>query len=195
MPSAEYDLSHRRHLLRIARESIAHGLVHQRALELALDGLPPLLHEMRACFVTLTLEGRLRGCIGSLEPRRALAEDVARNAFDTAFSDPRFDAVRRDEFATLEIEISVLSPLRLMTVTSEAQLLEELRPHEDGLVLEDDWRRATFLPKVWEALATPADFVGELKRKAGMAPDHWSPSLRVYRYHTEIFGERDVCAG
>lgn len=134
----------------------------------------------------------MRGCIGSLEPHRPLVRDVAHNAFDSAFSDPRFQAVRPDELQALDIEISVLSPISPMWVANETQLLEEIRPHVDGVVLEDGWRRATFLPKVWETLDTPASFIGELKRKAGMPIDYWSSSMRVYRYHTETFGERDL---
>ena len=179
-------------MLGIARESIRHGLQHQRPLQLPLSSLPVQLQEVRATFVTLTREGRLRGCIGTLEPRRPLAEDLTRNAFDTAFSDPRFMAVSWDELALLNVEISVLSPLQALAVDSEAQLLETIRPFEDGLVLDDGQRRATFLPKVWDTLEDRSSFLRELKRKAGMPADYWSETLRVFRYHTETFCEREV---
>lgn len=187
----EYDDQARRTLLGIARGAIEHGLDCGAPPPIALDGLTPALCAWRASFVTLTTHGSLRGCIGSLEARRPLAEDVAGNAFDTAFSDPRFAAVQARELATIDIEISVLSPMTLLPVADEAQLLELLRPHLDGLVLAEGPRRATFLPKVWESLEQPSVFVAELKRKAGLPPDHWSDSIRVYRYRTETFGERD----
>ena len=190
-PNAEYGADARKALLGIARRVIEHGAAHGRPPQIMLDGLPPELCARRACFVTLTRHGSLRGCIGSLEARRPLAEDVAGNAFDTAFSDPRFLAVSLQELPTIDIEISVLSPVQPLRVSSEVELLETLRPHVDGLVLEDGARRATFLPKVWETLQQPSRFVAELKRKAGMPAEHWSESMRVYRYHAETFGERD----
>ncbi len=179
-------------MLSIARESIRYGLQHQRPLQLDLSSLPAPLQEVRATFVTLTREGRLRGCIGTLEPRRPLAQDLACNAFDTAFADPRFMAVVPTELALLHVEISVHSPLRALTVGSETQLLETIQPFRDGLVLEDGQRRATFLPKVWDTLEDRHSFLRELKRKAGMPPDYWSETLRVFRYHTETFGEDEL---
>jgi AmmeMemoRadiSam system protein A len=195
IPSAEwgieYDAKARQALLGIARGAIQHGVTCGGPPRIALDELAEELRAWRACFVTLTRGGRLRGCIGSLEARRPLAEDVSSNAFDTAFSDPRFAAVTARELTEVDIEISVLSLLQPVVVASEAELLQLLRPHVDGLILEDGSRRATFLPKVWSSLAQPEQFVAELKRKAGMHPDHWSDAMRVHRYHTETFSERD----
>lgn len=194
MRSAEYSVEHRRDMLGIARSAIGHGLEHRRPPQLQLHILPTPLQQVRATFVTLTRDGSLRGCVGSLEPQRPLAEDLARNAFDTAFADPRFLPVTSAELTALNIEISVLSPLRVLAVESETQLLEVIRPFEDGLVLDDGQRRATFLPKVWDSLQEPAAFVAELKRKAGMPCDYWPDSLRVLRYHTETFCEREIFA-
>jgi len=194
MPSAEYSVEHRREMLDLARSAIRHGLEHHRPLPLQLHVLPAPLQQVRATFVTLTRDGSLRGCVGSLEPQRPLAEDLVRNAFDTAFADPRFLPVAPAELTALNVEISVLSPLRTLAVESEAQLLDLIRPFEDGLVLDDGQRRATFLPKVWDSLKEPVAFVAELKRKAGMPADYWPESLRVLRYRTETFCEREVFA-
>jgi len=176
-------------LLAIARASIAHGLTHGRALPIDLTALPATLRANGAAFVTLrTPDGALRGCIGSLEARRRLALDVAENAFCAAFQDPRFTPVRDTELAGLGLHLSILSSPQPMRVTSEADLLAQLRPGIDGLILEDGPHRATFLPDVWSELPRPGEFVRHLKRKAGMRDGHWSPSLRAQRYTTRGIG-------
>jgi hypothetical protein len=176
-------------LLAIARASIAHGLTHGRALPVDLAALPAPLRANGAAFVTLRMpDGALRGCIGSLEARRPLALDVAENAFRAAHHDPRFAPVRDAELASLELHLSILSAPEPMRVTSEADLLAQLRPGIDGLILEDGPQRATFLPDVWSELPSPVEFVRHLKRKAGMRDSHWSPSLRAQRYTTRGIG-------
>jgi AmmeMemoRadiSam system protein A len=140
-----------------------------------------------ASFVSLHRGGELRGCIGSLEARRPLAEDVATNARAAALEDTRFRPVEASELAELEMEISVLTPTVPLPVASESELLARLRPDLDGLVLEERGRRATFLPAVWRDLPAPADFLAHLKRKAGLPPDYWSPTLRFWRYGVESF--------
>ncbi len=190
MPStdAAYGPAARRALLELARDSIDHGLAHGTPLEPDLEELPAELGEPRAAFLTLHLDGRLRGCIGSLEARRPLAEDVAGNAFAAAFRDPRFPPVSAAEAPRLELEISVLSPPEAMHFKSEADLLAQLQPGVDGLILSDLGRRGTFLPSVWSQLPEPRDFLVHLKHKAGLPADHWSASLTVERYTTESFG-------
>ena len=115
-------------------------------------------------------------------------EDVAENAFAAAFRDPRFPPLRPDEYPRLEYHISILNPPEPMTVTSEADLLQQLRPGVDGLVLIEGARRATFLPSVWEQLPDPRQFLAHLKMKAGLPADYWSDSLRFERYTVEEFG-------
>lgn len=190
MPSTEpvYGAEARRALLAIARDSIDHGVAHGTALQPDLAALPAELGEPRATFVTLHLDGQLRGCIGSLEAHRPLAEDVAANAFAAAFRDPRFPPVSRTEAARLALEISVLSPAEPMHFRSEADLLAQLRPGIDGLILSDLGRRGTFLPSVWSQLPAARDFLVHLKHKAGLPADHWSATLSVERYTTESFG-------
>jgi len=147
----------------------------------------PRLTQPGASFVTLTARGELRGCIGSLEPRRSLAEDVAANACAAALDDDRFPPLNASELPDVELEISILSPPRPLPAESRDELLARLRPGVDGLVLRDGWHRATFLPAVWEQLADPELFLSHLERKAGLAPGHWSPTVRFERYEVESF--------
>ncbi|GAB6067470.1 hypothetical protein JCM13664_07880 [Methylothermus subterraneus] len=188
MPSSDLKLTskERRLLLDLAQETLFYGSQHGRVLAIDLAHLPPALHRPRASFVTLEQQERLRGCIGSLIPRRPLAEDVVANAFAAAFSDPRFPPVRLEEIADLSIHISILSPLEFIPCASEAELIAQLCPRIDGLVLEERHRRATFLPAVWDALPEPRDFLAQLKMKAGLPADYWSPEIKAYRYTVEV---------
>lgn len=149
--------------------------------------LPPELREIRASFVTLTIEGALRGCCGSLDPRRPLAVDVWSNARASAFQDPRFEPLEPREWARVDLEVSVLSPLEPVIVYDETALIARLAPGEDGLVIAWRGRRATFLPKVWEHLPEPVEFLRHLKLKAGWPEDFWAPDVEVWRYGTEVF--------
>lgn len=171
----------------LARASIRHGLQQGRALAVDARTLSPALQATGASFVTLEIAGEMRGCIGTLEARRPLAEDVAANAFAAAFRDSRFPPLSAHEESRLDIHVSVLSAPEPMAVRDEADLLRQLRPGIDGLVLEDGARRGTFLPSVWEQLPDPRDFLAHLKRKAGLPPGHWSPTLRVSRYTCQVF--------
>jgi len=172
-------------LLRTAADAIESQLERRAAAGPAEAGLPAELRELRASFVTLTLGGELRGCCGTLEARRALATDVWHNARASAFGDPRFRPLEAWEWGRVDLEVSVLSPLERVAVRSEAELLAELQPGEDGLVIAWRGSRATFLPKVWEQLRDPLEFLGHLKRKAGWAPDFWAEDVEVWRYFTE----------
>jgi len=177
----------RRLLLTAARESI------RRELE-GGDTPPspatdPVLEQPRATFVTLKRAGVLRGCIGVLEALRPLLLDVRHNAWAAAFRDPRFKPVESHEVPELAIEISVLSPPTPLAAATREALLDALVPGEDGLIVQEGLRRATFLPAVWETLPEPADFLDQLLRKAGLKPGHWSGTLRFFRYNTESFGD------
>lgn len=184
--------SDRATLLDVARTSIQHGLRHGRALAVNPDDYPETLRPLRATFVTLELGGQLRGCIGALVAYQPLVQDVAAHAYAAAFEDPRFPPLRPDEFPNLEIFISVLSPPEPMRFSSEEDLLAQIRPGVDGLILQFRHYRATFLPAVWESLPDPYVFLAQLKHKAGLPLDFWSPELRVERYTTEYFGAGDV---
>jgi AmmeMemoRadiSam system protein A len=185
MSSAE---THGELLLEIARRSIAHGVGGGGPLPVALDAYPGELGELRATFVTLRTGGALRGCTGALEATQPLVIDVACNAHRAAFGDPRFPAVDEAELTQLDLKISLLSPLEPFPVTSEADLLAQLRQGVDGLVLRDGAASGTFLPAVWKTLPSPRDFVDALKSKAGLPADRWSATLTCQRYTTVEIG-------
>ncbi len=186
----------RRILLETARRSIAAGMERGRPLQVNSAEYDERLQAPAASFVTLHLGKDLRGCIGSLEARRPLICDVAANAFAAAFQDSRFPPLGSSELSALHIHISVLNPAEDMTFTSEEDLLRQLRPGIDGLILSEGERhRATFLPSVWHTLSHPRQFLNQLKIKAGLPPDYWSDSLRIQRYTTESFGEEDLTGG
>jgi AmmeMemoRadiSam system protein A len=171
----------------IARQSIAHGLESGEPLQVDSDKLDAALRETRATFVTLNKHGRLRGCIGTLEPRRPLAQDVAYHAWAAAFNDTRFPPLQADELPHLNIHISILGTPQTMAFHSEQDLLQQLTPGIDGLILEHHDRRATFLPSVWESIQSRREFLQQLKRKAGLPADYWSDSIRIQRYQVESF--------
>lgn len=175
-------------MLTLAKRSIEHGLQTGSPLPIKLEDYPPELSERRATFVTLTINGELRGCIGMLEAVRPLVRDIAANAFAAAFRDPRFAPLSAEELEQLTIHISILSPSEPVAFTSEADLIRQLRPFVDGLILEEGALRGTFLPSVWESLPNPADFLRHLKQKAGLPPGYWSDTLKIYRYSTEYIG-------
>lgn len=185
MKSFELTDEHRKQLLDIARRSLEHGVTHSAPLPLDPEQLPDALRIPRASFVTLEHNGALRGCIGSLEAREPLAVDVAHNAYNAGFRDPRFPPVTAGELDELDVHISVLAPPEAMSFDSEADLLNQLRPGVDGLIIEDRGRRATFLPSVWDGVPEPGLFLAHLKQKAGWPADYWSPTLRAWRYTTE----------
>lgn len=170
-------------LISIAREAIADpGELHgefTRGCE--------WLRALAATFVTLRAGGELRGCIGSVDARRALGDDVARNAHAAAYRDPRFPPLQPHERASVAVEVSVLTPRVPMAVTSEDEALASLRPGEDGIFLQYREMSATFLPQVWESLADPLDFLAELRRKAGLPLRFWHPDIRLSRYSVEKF--------
>lgn len=187
----EHETSERRLLLQLARDSIAHGMARGQALSVEVAVLPAPLRQVRATFVTLLRGGVLRGCIGTLEAYRPLAEDVAQNAYASAFSDPRFPAMTATEMGNVEVSISVLGPATPMTFADELDLCAQLRPGVDGVIIELGQRRATFLPSVWESLPQPRGFFAALKHKARLMPGEDLSSLKAWRYATESFGDRE----
>lgn len=172
-------------LVAIAREAIAEQL--GRGIVLARD--EPWLAQPAASFVTLHLDELLRGCIGSIDARRPLAQDVAANARAAAFRDPRFEPLTVAEFDAVAIEVSVLSPRTALAAASEAEAAERLRPGVDGVYLEFADHAATFLPQVWESLPDPVDFLAALRQKAQLPARFWDPAIRLTRYTVEKFGD------
>ncbi len=176
-------------LLALARASIEHGLRDGTPIGIDLAQYPAPLREKGASFVTLKHRGELRGCIGSLEPRQPLAEDVAGNAFNAAFRDPRFPPLGEHELRDIQLHISILTPVEPLPCAGEKDLLDKLRPGRDGLLIEDGHHRATFLPAVWESLPDPRLFLRYLKQKAGLPEDYWSDDIKVFRYETISLGD------
>ncbi|MYM56928.1 AmmeMemoRadiSam system protein B [Thalassovita mangrovi] len=152
------------------------------------------LQTRAASFVTLTQNGQLRGCIGSVAARRALARDVAENAIGAAFRDPRFMPVTAGELPELRIKVAVLSKAQDMQVYSEEDALTRIEPGLDGLILSSAGRRGLFLPAVWESLPDPRDFLTSLKQKAGLPRQHWAEDLTLQRFRVESFGDGDLAA-
>ena len=172
----------------VALKSIHYGLYQRQPLEVDASSYTDALNRRGAAFVTLKIAGRLRGCMGSLEAHEPLVVSVAQNAFNAAFQDPRFSPVSEQEASRLEVSISVLGQPQEMFFESEADLLSQLRPSVDGLILEEGARRGTFLPAVWEALPDPKQFLRQLKRKAGLPEDYWSDTVRIQRYQVQAIG-------
>jgi AmmeMemoRadiSam system protein A len=172
-------------LLRLARNAIAgrFGLA-QKAV-----GDSPELHDLGATFVTLTQHGNLRGCIGSLEAWRPLAQDVHENALAAAFRDPRFAPLTAEELTITRVEVSLLTPAEPIHFSSEANALFQLRPEIDGVIFTAGDRRSTFLPQVWEQLPDPAIFMAHLKQKAGLPAGYWGPDVRLERYGVKKWKE------
>lgn len=165
-------------LLRLARNAITSRF----GLPQATTTDCPELHSPGAVFVTLTRNGQLRGCIGSLEAWRPLGEDVRENAIAAAFRDPRFKPLCAEELPATRIEVSLLRPPEAVTFNSEVDALAQLRPNIDGLILSAGQHRATFLPQVWEQLPEPSAFLARLKEKAGLSANYWGPEVRLERY-------------
>jgi AmmeMemoRadiSam system protein A len=174
-------------LLQVALSSIESGLHSGTPEAINSQEYSQELRELRACFVTLKKGPSLRGCIGSLEAHRRLVEDVAANAFAAATRDPRFQRLSGEELVSIDIGVSVLGPSQALTFDSQQALLDMLRPGLDGLILQDRNARGTFLPTVWKSLPEPAEFLDQLKMKAGLTADYWSDTLEVWRYSTESF--------
>ena len=181
MPSIEQGLK----LLHLARAAIARELDF-----ISHDPKPEQwLLENGATFVTLTLNDRLRGCIGSLEAYCPLIEDVCQNVVSAVFRDLRFKPLSKEEFAEVEIEVSWLSAPEPILFRDEAEACAQLDPGQDGVILEYGGRRATYLPQVWAQLPEPQDFIRHLKEKVGLPEDFWSSDMRLSRYSTYNFYE------
>ena len=186
--SARLDAPTRKLLLDSARAAIGHGLAHGRPPQPDFNAVPRTLWAMRACFVSLSLDGKLRGCVGSLSAQRPLLLDVVENAHKAAFSDRRFKPLSAEELDRIDIEISILSTGRLIPARSEAELVARLAPDTEGLFIRDRNRQALFLPTVWAGIPDPLQFLRRLKTKARLPAEHWSDTFQAQRFTTETFG-------
>lgn len=180
-------LALRQQLVQLARNAIFDRLQNGSGPRIRVDDFPEPLRRTLASFVTINLNGQLRGCIGSLKAHRPLVEDIAQNAQAAAFHDPRFKPLTLAEYLQIDLHISILSEPAPVAAGSLAELLQVLRPGRDGLIIEENGRRATYLPSVWEQLPDAETFVKQLRIKAGLDPNGWTRATRVYRYTTEEF--------
>ena len=177
-------------LLGVARSALKLGVRGEKQTALKLDDMPERLREVGASFITLTIQGDLRGCIGALEPYQPLVLDVQEHAVAAALDDPRFPPVAPKELEKIEIEISRLTLPKRLAYTGAEDLLAKLHPPVDGVTLRDGLRRATFLPQVWEKIPDKADFLNNLCAKMGAAADTWRrKALDVEVYQVEEFHE------
>jgi AmmeMemoRadiSam system protein A len=177
-------------LLHLARQALESGVRRQPLLPLDPSLLTPALSVKGASFVTLTVHGNLRGCIGALEPYQPLADDVREHAVAAAMEDYRFPPVQEKELTDIEIEVSRLTFPVPLKYTDANDLISKLHPGVDGVILRDGIRRATFLPQVWEKIPYPAEFLANLCYKMGASPDTWqNKHLEVLVYQVEEFHE------
>ncbi len=182
-------IHNRKLLLNIAYKSIKQGYNTGVPIKLNPDEYQLPLCELRATFVTLKIEGKLRGCIGTTQAISPLINSVSDSAFKAAFKDPRFDPLNQEEFDQIELSISVLSVPAPITFASESELLEKLTPGRDGLIIEKGGKKATFLPAVWETLPEPREFLAQLKLKAGIAKNQLLE--KAWCYHSESFSNHE----
>jgi uncharacterized protein len=177
-------------LLLLARQSLERGVSRQPLEPLDLSALPERLREPGASFVTLTVGGALRGCVGALEAYQPLAEDVREHAVAAALEDYRFPPVSPEEVVGIKIEISRLTSPFPLEFEKPEDLPKLLHPGVDGVVLRQGLRRATFLPQVWEKLPDPLEFLGHLCMKMGVDANYWRYNkLQVFTYQVEEFHE------
>lgn len=171
-------------LLNIAHQSIEHGLKNGECLKVNEVEYPTALQQPYGAFTTLKYNGALRGCKGSLEVTLPLVNTVAYSAYSSAFNDIRFPPLQPGEFAQLKISLSVLSPKEKLSFTSEEDLIEQIQPGIDGLVLDYNSQRGTLLPSVWNTIPDAREFLLIVKQKAGFDRDFWDEDLQAYRYTT-----------
>lgn len=178
-------------LLSLARRSIQYFLENHDYLKISKSDLPsPALLQKQGTFVTLTIEGALRGCIGNIEPLNPIYQDILENAVSSAFYDPRFLSLSKSEFPHLKIEISLLSiPIKL-NYQNANDLIQRLSQIKPGVILQKDYNKATFLPQVWEELPNAEDFLSQLCFKAGLLPEEWRRGeLEIRTYTANVFSE------
>ncbi len=183
-------LDEKKQLLVIAREAVNATALNQPLIRLDPHQFSQLLNENGASFVTLTINGGLRGCIGTLEAYQPLYLDVQKRAVQAASQDPRFNPLTPAELARVKIEVSRLSQPEPLEYNDPEELLTLLKPGEDGVILSEGHRRATFLPQVWNELPDARQFLSQLCRKMGCSASFWEhKKLDVAIYHVEEFSE------
>ena len=182
--------SDRKYLLELARNTIINRSKKVFLTKDEINKLPNELKKNRGCFVTLTINKQLRGCIGYILPIAPLYKTVIENAYNAAYGDPRFSPVKKDEIEKINIEISVLTVPEKLEYTDKNDLLSKLNPDTDGVILTKGFNGATFLPQVWEQLPSKEEFLTHLCMKAGLAFNEWEKgTLGIEIYTAEAFEE------
>jgi AmmeMemoRadiSam system protein B/AmmeMemoRadiSam system protein A len=176
----------REDLIKAMQATLRYGLTKNKPPQISLPTFAQPLHTHLASFITLEKQGQLRGCIGSYVPYRPLILDVVENTFKAAFADPRFKPLQADEFNDLELSVSILSHPRRVPSANLADLLASLQPDRDGLILRQEKKQALFLPKVWDSIPKPEQFIAALLQKAGIAANSWPDNLQAWTFGTEI---------
>jgi len=177
-------------LLSVARQTIQQRLFSSENQGLADSQISPKFSERRGTFVTLTIDGGLRGCIGHIVPQESLLEGIRVNAINAAFRDPRFSPLSKKEWERVKIEISILTEPKPLPYSDAEDLLDKLRPGLDGVIIKKGFHQATFLPQVWEQLPDKKDFLTHLCLKAGLGMDAWKKeTLEVSTYQVQAFEE------
>ena len=185
-----YTNEQKKFLLDLARRAIENRLYTGKTLRIDEDEVDTELKEDRGVFVTLTINGNLKGCIGHIIPVQPLYEDVIENAISAAFNDPRFNPLSKDALDQIKIEISVLSLPKKLDYNDSRNLLEKLTPLKDGVIIKKDYQQATYLPQVWEDLSDKSLFLTSLCSKAGLHSDEWKKGeLEIETYTVEKFEE------
>ncbi len=171
------------------RKSINAGL--NKAQITISANVAPVFYQLGAVFVTLNINGRLRGCIGSIVAHQPLIIDLAQHAYDAAFRDNRFPPLTKDEFEQIDISVSLLSPPTKISFIDEQDLLNKITPFEDGIIIRDEGHQAVYLPSVWEQIPNKVDFLNNLKMKAGLHPTHFSQTFEAFKYSTIYLKENE----
>lgn len=176
-------------LLQVAKDAICFGFEHSRPWRPKLNDFPGELSQDAASFVTLTKAGQLRGCIGTLEPYQPMVLDVALHAFEAAFRDHRFTPLRQEEVKELNLHVSLLSPTQQLSPgLTDEELMAQLTPLQDGLILQQGQLKAVFLPQVWEQLPNPQEFLLRLKIKGGWSEESPTELMECSTFQVQEFG-------
>ncbi|UCF84897.1 MAG: AmmeMemoRadiSam system protein A [Desulfobacteraceae bacterium] len=179
-----------KYLLDVARRTIEQRLFDRKGPKKSDAELPAICNEYRGTFVTLTIQGGLRGCIGHITPQETVLEGIKVNAINAAFRDPRFRPLSSNEWKNVQIEISILTDPKPLSYADPSDLLKKLRPDVDGVIIKKGYHQSTFLPQVWEQLPKKEEFLTHLCVKAGLDGDEWKKGdLEVSTYQVQAFEE------
>jgi AmmeMemoRadiSam system protein A len=179
-----------KYLLKVARETIDQELLGGKETGEPIPDFPPVFQDRRGTFVTLSIGGNLRGCIGHITPEESLIDGIKVNAINAAFRDPRFHPITRDEWKKVRIEISILTNPEPLDYTGADNLLEQIQHGIDGLIIKKGFNQATFLPQVWEQLPEKEEFLAHLCLKAGLKGNAWKKGgLEISTYQVQAFEE------